>query len=267
MDQAAVLTAYDRQIRQSSDPGGPGARIERVDGVVRRVGANDDDWNGVLWSDLDATTADAAIAAQVAYFAALGREFEWKAYSHDLPHDLPERLRAAGLVPDSDEAMMVADVADLPQAPEPPEGVRLVPVTDEEGVRLMTAVHEAAFGTDGTALGRQVLRLVTEAPDTVAAVVAMAGDEPVSSARLELLPGTEFAGLWGGGTVEHWRGRGIYRSLIAYRARIAAERGVRYLQVDASDQSRPILARLGFTQLSTTTPYTFRPDGRSGAGA
>jgi hypothetical protein len=30
-------------------------------------------------------------------------------------------------------------------------------------------------------------------------VVAMAGDEPVCSARIEFLPGTSFASLWGGG--------------------------------------------------------------------
>ncbi len=54
-----------------------------------------------------------------------------------------------------------------------------------------------------------------------------------------------------------WRGRGLYRALIAFRARIAAERGYRYLQVDASDQSRPILERLGFVALTTTTPYVY----------
>lgn len=41
-------------------------------------------WNGVLWSDLDEGTADAEIAAQVAYFDALGTsEFEWKLYDYD----------------------------------------------------------------------------------------------------------------------------------------------------------------------------------------
>ncbi|MEV6867618.1 hypothetical protein AB0M44_42345 [Streptosporangium subroseum] len=47
--------------------------------------------------------------------------------------------------------------------------------------------------------------------------------------------------------------------MVAYRARIAAERGYRYLQVDASDESRPILHRLGFAPLATTTPYTYQP--------
>jgi hypothetical protein len=43
---------------------------------------------------------------------------------------------------------------------------------------------------------------------------------------------------------------------VAHRARLAAERGYRYLQVDAMPDSRPILRRLGFTELATTTPFT-----------
>ncbi|GHC50839.1 GNAT family N-acetyltransferase [Streptomyces flavofungini] len=258
MEHSAVLATYDRQMRQNLAPDGPGVVVERADGVVRRVGGAHD-WNGVLWSDLDENTADAAIAAQVRHFTDRGLEFEWKAYSHDLPADLPDRLLAAGFTPEPPETLMVAAVAELPLDAGPPEGVRLVPVTDEAGVRLMVEVHEQAFGTDGTALGRQLLDLLTTAPDTIDAVVALAGDVPVSSARVEFRPGTDFAGLWGGGTVAEWRGRGVYRSLIAHRARIAAERGVPYLQVDASSQSRPILRRLGFAELGTTTPYVHKP--------
>lgn len=73
-----------------------------------------------------------------------------------------------------------------------------------------------------------------------------------------LYPHTGFAGLWGGGTAAPWRGRGIYRALIAHRARTAAGRGYRHLQVDATDESAPILRRPGLTALSTTTPYTCR---------
>ncbi|MFF2455131.1 GNAT family N-acetyltransferase, partial [Isoptericola sp. NPDC058082] len=71
--------------------------------------------------------------------------------------------------------------------------------------------------------------------------------------------GTEFAGLWGGSTLSAWRGRGIYRALVAARAHIAAVRGVRYLQVDASGDSAPILRRLGFHAVTTTTPYVWLP--------
>lgn len=262
MDQEAVLAAYDRQIRRDARTDSPGARVERAGAVVRQTGAAHD-WNGIHWADVNAATADAVIAEQVRYYTALGREFEWKLHSHDHPDDLAARLRAAGFVPEPPETVLVAEVGDLPTEPELPDGVRLLPVTDASGVRLMADAHEVAFGEDGSGLSerlaKRVLTQLTETPDTIVAVVAMAGDEPVSSARMELYPGTDFAGLWGGGTAPRWRGKGIYRALVAHRTRIAAERGYRYLQVDASDDSRPILQRLGFVQLSGTTPYVYQP--------
>ena len=73
---------------------------------------------------------------------------------------------------------------------------------------------------------------------------------------MEFRSGTDFAGLWGGATLPAWRGRGVFRSLVAHRAALASTRGFRYLQVDASADSRPILRRLGFVELGTTTPFT-----------
>lgn len=259
MDLEAVRELFDGQLRQGAPADGPGTRVEHVDGVVRQTGAADD-WNGIRWSDLDASTADAAIAAQIRFFTARGRAFEWKLYAHDRPGDLGERLTAAGFAAEPEETVMVAPVRDLPTAadlPDLPEGVRLLRVTDAAGVELMVDVHARAFGTDSGHLRHRLLSRLREAPDTVVPVVALAGDRPVSAARMELPPGADFAGLWGGGTVAEWRGRGLYRALIAFRARIAAERGYRYLQVDASDQSRPILERLGFAPLTTTTPYVY----------
>ncbi|MFC3572177.1 GNAT family N-acetyltransferase [Streptomyces yaanensis] len=254
MDHAAVLALYDRDMREGARADGSGARIERDARVVRQVGSAHG-WNGIVWSDLDETTADAAIAEQVRHFAGLGRDFEWKLYGHDLPLDLGKRLRAAGFTPEPEETLMVAEVVDLTLDVEPPEGIRVLPVTDAAGVDLVADVHEKAFGTDGTRLRHQLLAQLTGDRENVVAVVALAGEEPVSAARLELVPGTRFAGLWGGGTVPDWRGRGVYRSLVAHRARVAASRGYRYVQVDATGQSRPILARLGFEPLTTTTPY------------
>ncbi|MFJ1748382.1 GNAT family N-acetyltransferase [Streptomyces sp. NPDC088116] len=256
MDHDAVLALFDREMRRDARDDGSGARVERAGAVVRQVGAAHD-WNGVLWSDLDDGTAASEIAAQVEYFASLGHGFEWKLYAHDRPDDLAARLSAAGFAPEPSEALMVAETTGLPTGIELPEGVRLLPVTDAAGVALVADVHERAFGSDSTRLRDRLSAQLSQAPDTVCAVVAMADGRPVSAARMELPPGARFAGLWGGGTVAQWRGRGIYRALIAQRARIAAARGYRYLQVDASDESRPILERLGFTVLSTTTPYVY----------
>ncbi|GAA3377959.1 GNAT family N-acetyltransferase [Streptomyces sannanensis] len=257
MDKDAVLAAYDQQMRRNAQPDGPGAVVERADGVVRQTAADSSGWNGVIWSDLDQDTADAAIAAQVEHFASAGNEFEWKLYSHDRPTDLTERLLAAGFEPEPEETLLVAEVAGLPAEAELPKGVHLLPVTDPAGVELVADVHKQAFGGNADRFKQQLLAQLSGNPDTVVAVVAMAGELPVSAARMELYPGTDFVGLWGGGTVPAWRGQGIYRALVAFRTRIAAERGYRYVQVDASEQSRPILQRLGFVPLSTTTPYLY----------
>jgi GNAT superfamily N-acetyltransferase len=258
MDHVAVLALFDRNMREGAQPDGPGTRVERVGRVVRQVAA-EHGWNGVVWSDLDEASADKAIAEQIAYYTKLGLEFEWKLYGHDLPVDLGERLRAAGFTPEPEETLMIAEVADLTLDAEPPEGIRFLPVTDRAGVDLVADVHEKAFGTDSSRLRRQLLARLEDDSDTVVATVALAGDVPVSAARMELVPGTRFAGLWGGGTVEGWRGRGIYRALVAHRARAAVERGYRYLQVDALATSRPILERLGFKPLTITQPHVYRP--------
>ncbi|MEW1825684.1 GNAT family N-acetyltransferase [Streptomyces sp. NPDC088196] len=258
MDHASVLALHDRELREGARPDGPGARVERVGGVVRHV-ADAHGWNGVLWSDLDEANADAVIAEQIAYFTALGHDFEWKLYGHDLPTDLGQRLTAAGFTSEPQETLMVGEITERILDAQLPDGIRLLPATDRAGIDLVADVHEKAFGTDSSRLRARLLDQLAADPDTVVAVVALAGDEPVSAARMELVAGTSFAGLWGGGTVEAWRGRGIYRALVAHRARIAADRGYRYLQVDASDQSRPILERLGLTPLTTTTPYVYEP--------
>ncbi|MGW7549466.1 GNAT family N-acetyltransferase [Streptomyces sp. NPDC054770] len=254
MDHQTVLALYDRDMREGARPDGPGARVERAGAVVRQV-ADAAGWNGVLWTDLDEATADRAIADQIDFFAAHGREFEWKLYGHDLPSDLGERLAAAGFEPEPAETLMVGEVAGLSLDTRLPDGVRVLPATDRAGIELVVDVHEKAFGTDGSRLRHRLLARLADQPESVVAMVALAGDEPVSAARVELVPGVEFAGLWGGGTVQGWRGRGLYRALVAHRARVAAAHGCRYLQVDASPMSRPILERLGFHALSTTTPY------------
>ncbi|MFI2779678.1 GNAT family N-acetyltransferase [Streptomyces sp. ALB3] len=260
MEPDEMLALFDHEMREHARPDGPGTRVERVGDVVRQTGGADD-WNGVVWTapDLSPGRAESEIAAQVEHYAARGvDEFEWKLYAHDGPACLGGLLSAAGFRPEPPETLLVALAAEQPTAPELPEGVRLRTVTDAAGVELMVRAHELAFGTDGSRLRHQTLSRLATAPDTFVAVVAMAGDEPVSSARMEMHPGTGFAGLWGGGTAAPWRGKGIYRALIAHRAGIAVRLGYRFLQVDATDMSAPVLRRLGFTALSTTTPYVYR---------
>jgi len=264
VDIDAVRAAFDAQIRRKADPDEPGAVIEADDGVLRWV-APGSETSCIIWSALTEETADAVIAAQKKYFTDRGTPVEWKYYDYDKPANLPARLVAAGFEPDDEEVMLVAETPAIDSRAVLPDGVRLVPVTDEAGLSAMIRVHDLAFADHPSPdladrlrsqLGSQHLQMV----------VALAGDEPVSAARVEFVAGTDFAGLWGGGTVPAWRGKGIFRALVAYRAGLAAARGYRYLQVDALPTSRPILQRLGFEPVARTTPYVFTPAGPGADG-
>lgn len=179
-----------------------------------------------------------------------------EALFHDLPPDLPDRLLAAGFTPEPVETLLVAEIADLGLDVLTPSGVDLLTVVDQRGVEALVSVHDQVFGGDHSGLGKGLLAALDSRPPTAAAVVAVAGHTPIAAGRVEFHPGTDFASLWGGGTLSTWRGRGVFRSLVAHRAALASARGFRYLQVDASPDSRPILQRLGFVELATTTPFT-----------
>ena len=243
-----MLSAFDEQVRRH--PEGDG-RVEHVRGVIRCV-SDAGGWNGVTWSDLDDGSADAVIAAQVSRFST---PWEWKHYSYDQPRDLPDRLVAAGFTREPAETLLVAEIADLELDVPPPAGVELRAVVDQQGVDAVVAVHDEVFGEDHSALGAMLARSLTQRPRRVEALVAVAGETPIAAGRVQFHPGRDFAGLWGGGTLPAWRGRGVFRALVARRAALASARGFRYLQVDASPESRPILERLGFVELATTTPF------------
>jgi len=234
VDRDFVLTEFDRQIRRA----GGEVKIE-------------DDWVGVVATDLDEHTADAAIAEHVARFAELGRPWEWKHYSYDQPSDLPDRLRRAGFTAEPTEALLVAVIDELPTKAALPAGVEIVPVTDTATAEMFVRVHDEVFGGDYAAVGRKLLA----DKENQFGFVAVADGGPVSSARIEFNHGTEFAGLWGCGTLASWRGRGLFKALVAHATDLAGAKGFRYFQADASDDSSPILQRLGFAQLATTTPF------------
>ncbi|MEU6554590.1 GNAT family N-acetyltransferase [Streptomyces sp. NPDC046915] len=262
-DTAALLAAYDTQIRATPPVPPPGITHEYEGGLLRVVG----DFRGFLSAPRDlglrGRELDELIARQRDFFAARGEAVEWKIRGHDAPADLTDRLRAAGFVPEEQETVLVAPVAELAvRQPVLPDGVTLRRVTAEADMHRIAALQTAVWGQDLSWLGEHLTGRLTVAPDDISVHVAEAGGELVCAAWLLFRPGTEFAGLLGGSTLAEWRGKGIYRAMVATRAALAAARGVGYLHVDASAASAPILQRLGFHAVTTTTPYVWSPEGR-----
>jgi GNAT superfamily N-acetyltransferase len=248
-----LLARFDAQVRRDI-AAEPGIRVERTGRVVRIVGL----WNCILYSELTSETADAAIAAQIEHYARLGRKFEWKLYAHDQPADLDEHLQEAGFKPQEQETLLAYDLRrGLPTVPAPP-GVVFRRVDDAGGLADLSDVGLKAFGVDYSSMNAEFLaRLPLR---TVSLYVAYRGTQPVSAGRLELPPHAEFAGLYGGGTAPEHRRQGIYRRLVALRAREALARGYRFLNVEAAQASLPILTRLGFTALSTVRAWVWEAE-------
>ena len=256
-----LLIAYDTQLRERADERLPeGVTVERDGPLVRYLGFP---FGGFIsyrdLGGLEGSALDELIVRQVAVFAESGERFEWKYHGHDLPTSLPERLRAAGYVPEDTETIVIAPLADIAGEPRVPEGVSLREVTTRADFERIAALERAVWGEENSWLPDMLESERAVDPDALTITVAEAGETVVCAAWIRFESGTEFGTLWGGATLPKWRRRGIYRATVAYRANLAAARGFRYLETDASDDSRPILERLGFVPVTTTTPYIWSP--------
>lgn len=265
-DATSLLTAYDAQLRGGVDVLPDGLQ-HQTDGPLQRVvGGEHGGWVGYRdLAGLEGDELDELIARQVRVFAERGERFEWKLHGHDRPADLPERLRAAGFVPEDMETVVIADTAEVAGDPRLPEGVSLREVGGRAEFDRIAAMEAAIWQDDRSWLAANLEAEWETDPGALTVVVAEVGDQVVCAGWVRFAAGTEFATLWGGGTLQAWRRRGIYRALVMYRAGLAAQRGFRYLQVDASDDSRPILERLGFLAVTTTTPFIWTPPAVGGA--
>ena len=262
LDAAALRDAYDAQLR-TYDPEVPGVTVDH-DGPLKRVtGMLGGGY--VVYRDLgglDGDALDALIDRQRDFFAARGEPVEWKLHGHDRPADLAERLAAHGFEEQERETVVVGPVAPLAAAlPVVPAGVRLREVTTRPDLDRIARLEEAVWGDDRGWVADLLEREIAADPAAIMVVVAedVETDEVVSAGWVRFVPDTAFATLWGGSTLPAHRGRGIYRALVAHRARVADANGFTLLQVDASDDSRPILERLGFVAVTTTTPYVYHP--------
>lgn len=255
---AELLALFDAHARVVI-PYEPGVTVRR-DGPLTIVegGAR----GTVLYETLDGADVDALIARTQAAFAARGEGFEWKTYAHDAPADLPARLVAAGFVAEDVETVVVADAARIAAAPTAPlDGIVIRRVREPDDVRRVAVAKIHDVPEDVSDLVDSLCARAAANPDTLHVFAAEHAGTPISSAWVVLDPDRVFAGLWGGSTAPAYRGRGVYRALVAARAQLASQLGYRFLHVDALETSRPILERLGFTAITQTTPYVWTPTG------
>lgn len=259
-DLTHLLAAYDDQLRTDAETAGA-ASVTVLGPLWLATFASGRGF--ISYRDLDGLDPDAIrqlVARALDHYRADAaiEQVEWKTRGHDHAPGLHDALVGAGFTPEEPESIMLGEARALAVDVELPEGVTLRTVTEESEVRAMSSMVDGVFGDPvSDARADSYLRELARG-EGMELWVAEADGQMVSAGRLQPVPGTDFAGIWGGATLPQWRGRGIYRALTAARARSALRLGKTLVHSDSTEFSRPILERSGLVKASTTTPYTWR---------
>lgn len=253
-----LLKLYDTEVRGWVGVPAPGYRAENDGPVVRLVGPGPDpNDNAVVLARLTDANADQEIARQIRFFEDLGHSFEWKHFSHDEPADLPAKLLHAGFDAQEPETLAALDAGRDFTSAEHVKGIRIEELSEPLALGAIAAVNTAVYGNPRHSewLVGSLAKEKQSDPEAIRIYAAFSGDQPVSVGWVRHKRGETFGSLWGGSTLPDWRGKGVYSALVAIRARAARQQGCRWLTVDCSPMSLPILERRGFQRLSTTTPF------------
>jgi GNAT superfamily N-acetyltransferase len=263
MDRAQVISLYDQFERREIEF--PDLRREVTPNVVRHIATSDNGEGMILYSQLNAYDVEETIREQVRYFESLGQDFEWKLFDYDEPADLRERLEAYGFTVEDAEALVVLDLENAPKNLWDPIHHDVRRITDAQKLVDIQMIEEAVWNEDSSWVVDFLGTALSCYPEQMSIYVAYVDDQPASAAWIYFPQNSLFASLWGGSTIERYRNRGLYTALLAVRAQEAKDRQVKYLTVDASSMSRPILEKFGFEVMAWSYPCKWEHHDKSKA--
>jgi len=259
METNDILALYDKFERQQCVA--PMYRREVVGSVVRHVSKVSGRLSNVMYSELTAVTADAAIQTQMDDLKGMDCSgLTWNLYAHDTPADLAQRLLRAGFEEEEVDPVLILDIENVEDGGLENGRFDIRRLSQPAQIQDIVAVEEAVWGGQFDWLYTQLSGYLQEHPDFISLYVAYIAGQPASVAWTYFPEGSPFASMWGGATVSAHRGAGLYKALVAIRAQEARRRGCRFLMVKVSEMSRPILERHGFSLLTVIHPYTLSKD-------
>ena len=233
----------------------PGSEKIVIDSVVKFI-SEEHDGSFISYFKLDEEKVDRAIESEIDYFTKLKKSFEWKTYDFDTPANIGKKLIQHGFVAEEFESFMVLDLDSIKS--NFTESEICIEVSDAQGIREAISVQEKVWGEDLSGKSSYLLDLKKTKPANLRVYVVYVEGKPVSSAWIVYNDDSPFAGIWGGSTIAEYRGKGYYSALLRKRINNAKQRGLKYLIIDASDMSRPIVEKHGFQFVAKTTPYIFK---------
>jgi GNAT superfamily N-acetyltransferase len=209
-------------------------------------------FNEVSLARLEPAGADDVIAATIAEYDALGIRFRWTVGPDSAPPDLGVRLAAQGLVGER-VVMMAAAIDEVLARLSVDPAIRIEPVT-AGNVEDHVTVSAAGWSCDPGPLRFYQGVLQADAGGRHHGCVAYV--EGVAAGIGNHVRFERSAYLIGGVVLPEFRGRGVYRALIAARLRHARDAGLAVVTTQArAATSAPILARLGFVALTECETY------------
>jgi hypothetical protein len=209
----------------------------------------------ISYFNLTPDNVDAAIAAELEFFKQLQVSFEWKTYDTDQPSNIGERLLAHGFEKGESESFMVLELDSITHPFD--ESDCVVEVTDLAGIKDAIDVQQQVWGGDMSGQLAHLTASKETNPNDISIYVIYENQKPVTSGWIVYHGDSPFAGIWGGSTLSGYRGKGHYSALLHKRINDAKRRGKKYLTIDASEMSRPIVERHGFQVVAITTPYIY----------
>ena len=256
MNKSQIVTLYDQD--QRIDVEYPDTRREVTPHVVRHIDTSGVGEGFISYSQLNDVNADDVIREQVNYFESIGQDFEWKLYDYDQPSDLKDRLETHGFIIEEAEAIMVLDLEDAPEIFWQPVLHTVQQITDPKNLVDVQSVEQQVWDEDYSYLLEFLGNALSNYPDQMSVFVAYINEQPASAAWIYFPNHSQFASLWGGSTVSTFRKQGLYTALLAVRAQEAKSRQIKFLTVDASPMSRPILEKIGFEMIAYSYPCKWK---------
>jgi len=256
MNKLQIVTLYDQD--QRIDVEYPDIRREITPYVVRHINTSGVGEGFISYSRLNDGNADDIIREQVKYFESIRQDFEWKFYDYDQPSDLKERLESQGFIIEEAEAIMVLDLEDAPKILWQPVLHNVQQITDPKNLADVQSVEQQVWDEDYSSTLDFLGHALRNYPEQMSVYVAYMNEQPASAAWIYFPKHSQFASLWGGSTISKFRKQGLYTALLAVRAQEAKSRQVKFLTVDASPMSRPILEKLGFEMIAYSYPCKWK---------
>ncbi len=256
MNKLEIITLFDQD--QRKDVEYPDMHREAMPNLVRHTSKSGVSEGAITYSQLDQNNVKAVISEQVRYFESIKSDFEWKVYDYDNPPDFKERLQSHGFTIEEPEALVVLDLENAPEILWQPISPNVQRILDPKKLSDVQVVEEKVWNKDASWVHSYLGDTLRDHPEQMSVYVAYSNSQPASAAWIYFQPKSQFASLWGGSTISKFRKQGLYTALLAVRAQEAKARNIKYLTVDASPMSEPILKKFGFERIAYSYPCKWK---------